>query len=119
MRTLVCFLEERSAKAMLLGILPRLLPGVAFRCIAFEGKQDLNRQLVRRLRGWPDPNSVFLVMQDQDFADCKDVKNRLRELSRKAGRTESETLVRIACRELESFYFGDLAAVEKGLATSH
>ena len=26
-----------------------------------------------------------------------------------------DTLVRVACRELESWYFGDLAAVERGL----
>ena len=28
---------------------------------------------------------------------------------------ENGVLVRVACRELESFYLGDLAAVEKGL----
>ena len=33
------------------------------------------------------------------------------------GRT-SATVVRIACRELESFYLGDLTAVERGLKVS-
>jgi hypothetical protein len=52
-------------------------------------------------------------MRDQDSADCKVVKERLSSLCREAGK--SEALVRIACHELESFYFGDLNAVEKGL----
>ena len=114
MKNLVCFLEEPSAKEMLKGVLPRLLSEY-IQCyyIVFEGKQDLENQLVRKLRGWNKPNSVFLVIRDQDSADCIAVKNRLLDLCREAGKPE--TLVRIACRELESFYFGDLSAVEIGL----
>jgi hypothetical protein len=52
-------------------------------------------------------------MRDQDSADCRLVKEKLMNLCREAGKTDA--LVRIACRELESFYFGDLCAVEKGL----
>lgn len=53
MSQLVIFLEERSAKAMLDGLLPRILPeGVSYRCVPFEGKQDLDKQIERRLRGW-------------------------------------------------------------------
>jgi hypothetical protein len=107
-------LEEPSAKEMLKGILPRLLPGdIEPLYIVFEGKQDLEKQLARKLRGWLEPNTVFLVMRDQDSPDCKSVKKRLSDLCRDAGKPE--TLVRIACHELESFYFGDLNAVEKGL----
>jgi hypothetical protein len=114
MTTLVCFLEEQSAKAMLEGVLPRILPGnVDVRYIVFEGKQDLEAELVRKLRGWKTPNSVFLILRDQDSADCIAVKNRLLSLCRDAGK--SEALVRIACHELESYYFGDLSAVERGL----
>ena len=114
MRNLVCFLEERSAREMLEGVLPRLLPdNIQCRYVVFEGKQDLKKQIVRKLRGWQKPHSVFLVMMDQDAADCRDVKNRLSALCVDAGRPE--TLVRIVCRELESFYFGDLSAVERGL----
>jgi hypothetical protein len=118
MKHLICFLEEQSAKEMLEGILPRLLPNdIDHVCIAFEGKRDLEAQLVRRLRGWLKPNTFFLVMRDQDFSDCKKVKKHLSDLCREAGRPE--TLVRIACHELESFYFGDLDAVEKGLEISN
>ena len=44
MKNLVCFLEEPSAKEMLEGVLPRLLPAdVKFTYIVFEGKQDLKK----------------------------------------------------------------------------
>ena len=114
MINLVCFLEESSAREMLKGVLTRLLPNdVECTYIVFDGKQDLEKQLVRKLQNWLKPDSVFLVMRDQDAADCSSVKEQLSSLCREAGRPE--TLVRIACRELESFYFGDLSAVEAGL----
>lgn len=114
MTTLVLFLEEPSAKAMLEGVLPRLLPAeIAVRYIPFEGKQDLHRQLERKLRGWLAPATRFIVLRDQDSGDCVKVKQELAALCQRAGRPE--TLVRIACRELESFYLGDLRAVELGL----
>lgn len=117
MKTVIFFLEERSAKAMLQGLLPRVLPdGVQCRFVVFEGKQDLERNLVKRLRLWQLPESVFMIVRDQDSGDCRAIKANLTELCRQAGREEA--VVRIACRELESFYLGDLAAVEKGLTLS-
>lgn len=114
MKNLVCFLEEPSAKEMLKGVLPRFLPDdIEYTYVVFEGKQDLEKQLVRKLKGWLKPDSVFLVMRDQDSADCMVVKERLSNLCKEAGKQEA--LVRIACHELESFYFGDLNAVAKGL----
>ena len=111
---LVFFLEEPSAREMLKGLLPRLLPwSVNVRYIVFEGKQDLHKNIRRRLQGWRVPDSVFVVLRDQDAGDCRAVKQALKRLCQQAGRTD--VLVRIACRELESWYFGDLAAVERGL----
>lgn len=114
MTTIVFLLEEPSAEALLHGVLPRLLPaGVSYRCIPFEGKQDLHKQLERKLRSWLAPNTRFIVMRDQDSGDCVAIKEELSALCRRAGKPEA--LVRIACRELESFYLGDLQAVEQGL----
>lgn len=71
MITLVFFLEEPSAEEMLKGILPKILPDyVVARFIVFQGKQDLEKQLVRRLKLWRAPNSLFLVLRDQDSGDC-------------------------------------------------
>ncbi len=78
MITLVFCLEEPSAKEMLRGLLPKLLPDdVTPRFVVFKGKQDLEKQLVKRLRGWRKPNSRFIVMRDQDAGDCHDVKDKL------------------------------------------
>ncbi|MCI5164955.1 MAG: DUF4276 family protein [Candidatus Electrothrix sp. GM3_4] len=117
MTTLVFFLEEPSAKEMLHGILPQILPEhVIPRFIVFEGKQDLEKQLVRKLRLWKQPDSRFIVLRDQDAGDCRQIKQNLVKKCQEAGRPDA--IVRIACHELESFYLGDLQAVEKGLKMS-
>ncbi|MCD4824549.1 MAG: DUF4276 family protein [Phycisphaerae bacterium] len=114
MTNLVIFTEEESAKTMLEELLPRLLPeGIYYRCVAFEGKQDLEKQLPRKLRGWRTPNTKFVVLRDQDRANCKTVKNGLIDICRQA--RKQNVLIRVVCRELESWYLADLAAVEKGL----
>jgi hypothetical protein len=116
MKHLVFLLEEPSAKEMLNGLLPRLLPGVSYRCIVFEGKQDLEKNLVKKIRAYRVPNSQFIVLLDQDAGDCYLIKQKLVELCEKANKTDS--LVRIVCRELESWYLADLKAVELGLKIS-
>ncbi len=118
MTELVFFLEEPSARAMLEGILPKLLPDdVVCRYVVFEGKQDLEKRLPRRLRGWRAPHAKFVVMRDQDSGDCHAIKAGLLDKCRQAGKPE--VLVRIACRELESFCLGDLAAVGRAFADKH
>ncbi len=119
MRELVFLLEERSAAEMLAGFLPCVLPDdFPRRYIVFEGKQDLEKQLVRRIRGYRNPQARFIVLRDKDAGDCVEAKRRLAEKCREAGR-ERKSLVRIACHELESWYLADLAAVEKGLGVTN
>ncbi len=114
MSELVFFLEEPSAQAMLEGLLPKLIPtSVRCRFIVFEGKQDLERQLVKRMRGYRLPEARFVALRDKDSEDCGKVKARLAVMCADALRPES--LVRIACHELESWCLGDLGAVEAGL----
>ena len=114
---LVFLLEEESAKALLETLLPRMLdPAIRVRLIPFEGKQDLEKQLVRKLRGYLNPAARFIVLRDQDSApDCRVVKHRLLAKCHEAGRGPV-ALVRIACRALETFYLADLRAVEHALA---
>ena len=116
MNELVFFLEEESARVLLGKIVPKLISDrteVHPRFIVFEGKQDLERQLLKKLRGYVNPRARFIVMRDQDQTDCKKVKRSLASICAHAGRPA--TKIRIACRELESFYLGDLQAVETGL----
>lgn len=111
---LVFLLEERSAAEALQGLLPRVLSGdVRWILVPHEGKQDLERSIPRKLRAWREPDIRFVVLRDQDSADCERVKGLLVEMCRDAGRPD--TLVRVACRELESWFLGDLAAVEEAL----
>lgn len=116
MRELVFLLEEPSAKAMLESLLPRMLKqDTLFRCIPFEGKQDLEKQLTRRIRAYQNERARFIVLRDQDsHPDCTAVKQGLLDLCDKSGKF-ARCLVRIACRELEAFYLADLQAVERAL----
>jgi hypothetical protein len=110
---LVFLLEEPSAKEMLEGLLPRLVPEISYRCIVFEGKQDLEKNIIKKIRGYRIPNTQFIVLRDQDSGDCYTIKQKLQQLCQKAN--QPNALVRIACRELESWYLADLKAVEQGL----
>ena len=118
MKELVFLLEEPSAKALLEVLLPRFLdPTIMPRFIPFEGKQDLDKQLERKLRGYLNPKARFLVLRDQDSADCSKIKAQLLTKCAAAGRAAT-ALVRVACSELETFYLADLAAVEAAYGLS-
>lgn len=110
MMNLVFLLEEPSAQdALQAWLLVWLQPGVAPHFIVFQGKQDLEKRMVRRMRHWLLPDSRFLVMRDQDSGDCKQVKAGLMERCVEAGCPNA--VVRVACRQLESFFVGDWRAV--------
>lgn len=114
MSQIVFFLEEPSAKEMLKGLLPKILPTqMTIQFVVFEGKQDLEKRLPLRLKAWRQPDTKFVVMRDQDSGNCKTIKNNLTQKCVDAGKPDC--LVRIACHELESFYLGDLAAVSEAI----
>ncbi|MDR1888276.1 MAG: DUF4276 family protein [Zoogloeaceae bacterium] len=112
---IVFLLEEPSMKVLLDGFLPRLFPGWVetqhFLCVKHEGKSDLDRSIPRKLKAWRYPDDIFVIVRDNDNADCIAQKERLRAMSRAAGRPD--TLVRLVCQELESWYLGDLQALGK------
>jgi hypothetical protein len=107
---LVFLLEEPSMKYLLDALLPRILPaGVAFQIIPHNGKIALEKSLPKKLRGWNEPGDVFfVVVHDQDNKDCIVLKKHLVELCNGTGR---HVLIRIACQELEAWYFGDMNAL--------
>ena len=102
---IVFLLEERSMAALLNGLLPRVFPGISFRCVPHEGKQDLERSIPRKLKAWRVPGVRFVVVRDKDAGECQVLKDRLQRLCAAAGR--EDTLVRIACQELEAWYLGE------------
>ena len=92
-------------KTLLDGLLPRLFPCLVFQCVPHEGQQDLAKSVPRKLRAWREPGVRFVVLRDNDRGDCRILKGRLRDLCRENGRPD--TLVRIACQELEAWYLGE------------
>ena len=86
-------------------LLPRLFPGLPFQCVPHEGKQDLEKSVRRKLRAWREPGVLFCVIRDNDSGDCRRLKARLLQLCKSSGR--EDTLVRIACQELEAWYLGE------------
>lgn len=110
---LIFLLEERSMEETLKALLPRIIPSdITYQCIPHEGKQDLEKSIPRKLKAW-HKSAKFIVIRDKDSGDCLKVKQKLFELCQQGNRPD--TLIRIACHELESWFLGDLAAVEKGL----
>jgi hypothetical protein len=110
MMQLVFLLEEPSAQDAIKGFLPKLLPNnISTKFVVFEGKQDLEKRMERTLRAW-QTNAWFIVMRDQDSGDCHQIKQRLQEKCRATGRGD-RCVVRVACRELESWFVGDWPAV--------
>jgi len=84
-----------------------------FRCIPFEGKQDLEKQLVRKIDAYQNSQARFIVLRHQDSAaDCAAVKRKLMVLCEATGKA-ARCVVCIACKELEAFYLADLLAVEE------
>lgn len=110
--------EELSMKNFLSGLLPRILPEgfeLNTNCFvrAHEGKQDLQKSIPKKVRAFQclsKPVRVVII-QDLDSSDCLILKSKLQALV-----TENATipsLIRIACKELESWYLGDMNAVAK------
>lgn len=108
---IVFLLEEASMSEVLNRILPRILPdGIDFICIAHNGKTSLKDSIPKKLRAWLAPDVRFVIVHDKDSNDCRTLKADLMALALEANRPD--TLVRIICTELESWFLGDLDAVE-------
>ena len=75
------------------------------------------RSIPIKLRAIRTPNTFFIIVHDKDSNDCKLLKDRLVHLCKENGRPD--TLVRIVCHELESWFLGDLNAVEKAFGSTN
>ncbi|MFJ3903215.1 DUF4276 family protein [Streptomyces sp. NPDC090025] len=122
--------EEESAAEAIRPLLRRILEGcqVKIGIRQFRGKPDLLKKLPERLQGYAaarrrGEDVRVIVLLDRDNDECVALKARLDEIALKSGmRPRSgvdsgeafHVLNRIAVRELESWYFGDWAAVRKG-----
>ncbi|MPZ82238.1 MAG: DUF4276 family protein [Actinophytocola sp.] len=116
--------EEPSTERALRLLLPKIIPGVPFEIRDFRGKGRLLSQLPNRLlgyRSWIDSTSTcVVVVVDRDDDDCVELNARLRRIAEQAGmRTQPgpfgpvQVLIRIAIEELEAWFFGDVAAIQR------
>ncbi|MEQ9549988.1 MAG: DUF4276 family protein [Coleofasciculus sp. G3-WIS-01] len=94
-------------------ILPKLIPNhITYICITHQGKQDLAESIPRKIKAFQfSPSTEFVIVHDQDSNDCKKLKTELLKICQTAGKPDA--MIRIICHELESWFLGDLAAVEK------
>lgn len=117
--------EEPSAEAFLQRLLPHILPsGCSFEVRTFQGKGDLIKNLLPRLRGyaaWMPSDWRIVVLVDRDDDDCITLKGRMEEAAKDSGLGTRNSPIqggwrvvnRIAIEELEAWYFGDWGAVQK------
>ena len=111
---LIFLLEEESMKLVLETILPKLIPSYKSICyITHQGKQDLVRSIPRKIKVFQrfNKHTKFIIVHDQDSHNCLDLKDKLIKLCDQCN--PQNVLIRIICRELESWFLGDLIAVEK------
>ena len=117
--------EEPSAEAALKNLVPKLMgEDISFNIHVFQGKQDLLKNLPKRLRGyrhWLPHDWYIVVLIDKDQEDCSELKQKLEQTAHDEGfitRSNSSqnrklnVINRIAIEELESWFFGDVTALE-------
>jgi hypothetical protein len=118
------FTEEASIKSVFDIILPKILPeNISFSIYKHQGKRDLEKAIAKAVPSISKmPDSKILIVMDQDNADCKAVKKHIID-DLINGHCHCSYFVRIVCRELESWFLGDLGAVGKAYtrfkATEH
>jgi hypothetical protein len=116
--------EEPSAEAALVEVLPRLVgQDVTFQIHPHQGKRDLLDSLPGKLKGyarWLPMDWRLVVLIDLDGDDCRKLKAKLERMALDAGlRTKAagksrgtpQVLNRIAIEEIEAWFFGDVDAL--------
>ncbi len=117
--------EDYSTKAALENLLPKILPAnVSSEIRSFQGKTDLLKKLPQRLQGyraWLPDDWRIVVLCDRDNQDCQALKQQLEDYARDTGFTTKSSatddqftiLNRIAIEELEAWFLGDAAAINR------
>ncbi len=117
MMRLEFLLEEPSMENVLKNILPLILPpeyqyNINYFLRPHQGKAELQKSIPHKMKYFShyyEPVMV-IILHDQDSNDCFQLKKELTELCENRGKCK--VLIRIVCRELESWYFGDMDAIE-------
>ncbi|MDR3246753.1 MAG: DUF4276 family protein [Prevotellaceae bacterium] len=107
------FTEEPSIKNVFDVLLPQILPqDVSFIVHPHQGKKDLEKALQTTVPSISKmANTKILITRDQDEDDCIKLKKKLSDLVK--DKCSCDYSVRIVCKELESWFLGDVLAIEK------
>ena len=80
--------------------------------VPHRGKSDLEKSIPIKMRGWREPGVRFVIVRDNDGGDCSARKKHLHLLTTGVGVNRKRVLIRIVCQQLESWFLGDLDAVQ-------
>ncbi|MCX6584445.1 MAG: DUF4276 family protein [Candidatus Aminicenantes bacterium] len=110
-------LEEPSMENVLKKILPLILPqdyryNSNYFLRPHQGKSDLQKSIPNKMKRFSHFHEpvMLIILHDQDSNDCIRLKKELTELCKKHG--QCPFFIRIVCRELESWFLGDMDAIE-------
>ncbi|GHV42810.1 hypothetical protein FACS1894180_0180 [Bacteroidia bacterium] len=122
MNRLEFLLEEISMEAFLKNFLPKILPesykyNENYFLHPHSGKSDLVKSIPKKLKIDYGVPTTFVILHDQDSNDCKILKSKILKICQETCRPNNRFLVRIVCRELESWYLGDMQAIGKAFPT--
>lgn len=110
MRPLVIFTEEPSAALVVRALARGLVPHRSVIVVEHEGRSDLEQSFPRKIAAWQHPRDTrFLVVRDNDGADCVVLKRRLTDLA--PGDQNHLVRFRLVMQELEAWYLGALDAL--------
>ena len=116
---IVFLTEEESMKVTLDTLIrknwPQKTEGVDWIVLAFQGKSDLEKNIPMKMKSWCYGSPHFVILRDQDGTNCKAVKKKLVRIAQNSGRPFN---VRVVCNELESWFLGDLNAIEHAFPKS-
>ncbi len=121
---IVFLTEEKSMQVTLEKLIaarwPKSTLGISWIVLSFQGKTDLEKNIAPKMKSWNYGTPHFVILRDQDGSDCKTLKAALRRKAKLGGRPFT---VRVVCNELESWFLGELDAVEaaypKSKASKH
>jgi hypothetical protein len=114
-------LEEKSMEAFLKNLLPKILPSKYkynenYFLRPHSGKSDLLKSIPQKLKISYGVPTTFVILHDQDANDCKTLKSEILNICTANCKNNNDFLIRIVCRELESWYLGDMQAIEKAFS---
>jgi len=112
MKTLHIFTEELSAKKCFENIRTNFFPSHNFEIHPHSSREELKKRLPKVIPSLSKTNDVrILITIDQDKNNCKKLKTELEKIVQE--KCLCPYKIRIVCKELESWFFGDLEAVTK------